>query len=84
MKKILIRLMSMAVSMGAGLVGTKIISAVWSKSTGEDAPSAAHPQAQQDTTLARLLIFAAISGASAACIQAATKRWAGQLEAKVD
>lgn len=83
MKKILIRFLSMGISMVAGLVGTKLISAVWSKSTGEEAPSAAHPKAQQDTTLTKLLIFAAISGASAACIQAATKRWAGQLEAKV-
>lgn len=80
MSKTVIRLMSMGVSMIAGLVGTKLISAIWRKSTGEQAPNLANPRAQQETTLTKLLVFAAISGAVASCIQAATKRWAGQLE----
>ncbi|GAA0203316.1 DUF4235 domain-containing protein [Glutamicibacter creatinolyticus] len=81
--KILIRLLSLGVSMLAGLVGTKLISAVWRKGTGEEPPSPANPKEQQQATVPKLLVFAAISGASAAVIQAITKRWTGQLEAKV-
>lgn len=80
--KILIRIASMGISLVAGMVGTKAVSAIWHKATGEQPPTPAHPEAQQHATMTKVLLFAAISGASAACIQAITKRWTGQLEAK--
>lgn len=69
--KVLVTLASMV----AGLIGTKIIGAIWKKVTGEMPPALANPDAQQRETLGKVLTFAVISGASAACIQVVAKRW---------
>lgn len=69
-------------SMVAGLIGTKIIGALWKKTTGEMPPTPTNPDAQQRATWGKVLTFAVISGASAACIQAVTKRWTQALVEK--
>lgn len=66
-------------SIGAGLLGTKIIGAIWKRATGEQPPTLANPEIQQRATIGRVLIFAIISGASAAVIQAVTRRWTQKL-----
>ena len=49
---------------------------------GGKLPTPANPEIQQRATLGKVLAFAAISGASAAVIQAVTKRWTGKLTDK--
>ncbi|WP_313810604.1 DUF4235 domain-containing protein [Glutamicibacter sp.] len=82
--KALIKIFSMTLSLVAGWVGAKLVSEIWKKSTGETPPSLGNPSAQHEEALAKVLTFAAISGASAAVIQALTKRWTRQLEAKAE
>ena len=77
--KLLVKLLVTAASLVAGLIGTKLIGAVWKKTTGEMPPTPANPDAQQRATLGKVLAFALISGASAASIQAVTKRWTQNL-----
>ncbi len=67
------------ISLLAGLAGAKIVSVLWSKTTGEEPPTPANPEVQKHASLGTVLAFALISGASAACIQAVTKRWTGKL-----
>ncbi len=71
----LTRLFGTAASVVAGLVGTKLISLIWKGVTGEQPPTPGNPEAQQRATIGKVLTFAIISGASAAVIQAVTKRW---------
>ena len=66
----------------AGLLGAKLVSSIWKGATGEKPPTPANPEIQQRATLGKVLAFAAISGASAAVIQAVTKRWTGKLTDK--
>lgn len=70
-----IRLLGTGVSLVAGLVGTKIIGALWKGTTGEEPPVKTNPEAQQNTTLGKVIAFAVISGSTAAVIQAITNRW---------
>lgn len=71
----LTRLLGTGVSLVAGLIGTKLIGAVWKGTTGEEPPTKTNPEAQQNTTLGKVLTFAIVSGATAAVIQAVTNRW---------
>ena len=73
--KSLVKMLATVTSIVAGLIGTKIISAVWKGATGEVPPTPANPEVQQRATIGKVLVFAVISGASAATIQAFTKRW---------
>lgn len=81
--KILVKLFGTVVSLAAGWLGTKLVSTVWKKTTGDLPPTLTNPEQQQQEKLGKVLSFAVISGASAAVIQAATKRWTRGLEAKV-
>lgn len=76
------RLLGTAASVVAGLVGTKLISAMWKRTTGEQPPTPANPEAQQRATLGKVLTFAIVSGASAAVIQTVTKRWTQKMTDK--
>ncbi len=80
---ILVKLFGTAVSLAAGWVGTKLVSTIWKKATGDLPPTLANPEQQKQEKLGKVLSFAVISGASAAVIQAVTKRWTRGLEAKV-
>jgi hypothetical protein len=55
---------------------------IWHKATGEEPPSLANPDKQQQAAAGKVLVFAVISGASASVIQAMAKRWTQKLEAK--
>ena len=77
-----IKTLGTVASVVAGLVGAKLISAIWKGATGETPPTPANPEAQQRATLGKVLGFAIVSGASAAVIQAVTKRWTQKLAAK--
>ena len=72
---IIARAIGTVASLLAGLLGAKIVSSLWRKTTGEDPPTPANPEAQQRANLGKVLAFAVISGASASVIQAVTKRW---------
>ncbi|GAA4374872.1 DUF4235 domain-containing protein [Paeniglutamicibacter cryotolerans] len=80
--KTLIKVLGTVTSVVAGLIGTKIISAIWRGATGEKPPSPANPEIQQRATIGKVLSFAIVSGASAAVIQAVTKRWTQKLAEK--
>lgn len=71
----LIKALGTAASIGVGLIGTKVISAIWKGFTGEKPPTPANPEVQQRATIGKVLTFAIVSGASAAVLQAVTKRW---------
>ena len=77
--KLIVKVLGTAVSLIAGLLGAKLIGRIWKGATGENPPTPANPEVQQRATLGKVLSFAAISGASAAIIQAMTKRWTGKL-----
>lgn len=80
--KILIKALGTAASIGAGLIGAKFVSALWKGFTGEQPPTPANPEAQQRATIGKVLTFAVVSGASAAVIQAVTKRWTQKMVEK--
>ncbi|PRB72646.1 DUF4235 domain-containing protein [Arthrobacter sp. MYb213] len=80
---IVAKLLGTLASLLTGWVGSKIVGALWQKTTGEHPPSVTNPEKQQQATLGKVLVFAVISGASAACIQALTKRWTRGLERRV-
>lgn len=77
--KMIIKLLGTVVSVVAGLVGAKLISSIWKGVTGEKPPTPTNPEVQQRATIGKVLSFAIVSGASAAVIQAVTKRWAQKL-----
>jgi hypothetical protein len=62
-------------SLLAGLLGAKLVSSLWRRTTGEEPPTLANPEVQQRANIGKVLAFAVISGASASVIQAVTKRW---------
>lgn len=77
--KLLTKAVTTGISLVAGLIGTKLIGFIWKGATGEEPPTPANPEAQQRATIGKALVFAIISGASAAVIQAITKRWTQKL-----
>lgn len=80
--KLLVKIFGTLISLGAGWLGAKLVSGIWHKATGEEPPSLANPDKQQQTAAGKVLVFAVISGASASVIQAMAKRWTQKLEAK--
>lgn len=80
--KVLVKILGTVASLLTGWLGAKVVSGLWKAITGEQPPSATNPEVQQEATLAKVLAFAIISGASAAAIQALTKRWTKELENK--
>lgn len=80
--KIPAKAIASAASLLAGLLGAKVVGAVWTRITGEEPPTPANPAAQQRAALGKVLAFAVFSGASAACIQALTNRWTRKLADK--
>lgn len=80
--KLLIKAMATGASLLAGLAGAKLVGAIWKGATGELPPNIANPEVQQRAKLGKVLAFAVVSGASAAVIQAVTKRWTQNLVEK--
>lgn len=78
----LIRLLGTGASLVAGLIGTKVIGAIWKGTTGEEPPTKTNPEAQQNATISKVVAFAVISGATAAVIQAMTNRWTQKMADK--
>ncbi|MDR2256668.1 MAG: DUF4235 domain-containing protein [Arthrobacter sp.] len=75
--KPLAKIVSTVVSLLAGLVGSALLSKVWTQVTGDDAPSKKNKDAQAQQSVARVVTFAAISAAVGALANAAAQR-AGQ------
>lgn len=80
--KVITKIFGTLASLAAGWLGSKLVTLIWKKSTGEVPPSIGNSDQQQQEKLSKVLSFAVISGASAAVIQAVTKRWTRKLEAK--
>ncbi len=80
--KLPVKILGVAASIVAGLLGAKLVGSIWKGATGENPPTLANPDVQQRATIGKVLAFAAVSGASASIIQAVTKRWAGKLADK--
>jgi uncharacterized membrane protein (DUF4010 family) len=66
-----IKLLGAGVSIGAGLVGTKVVNAVWEKSTGRKAPTG---KEDTPTSLRSALTFALISASVSTVIQVLANR----------
>ncbi|MDQ0632157.1 uncharacterized membrane protein (DUF4010 family) [Arthrobacter pascens] len=66
-----IKLLGAGVSIGAGLVGTKVVNAVWEKSTGRKPPTG---KEDTPTSLRSALTFALISATVSTVIQVLANR----------
>lgn len=66
-----IKLLGTGISLGAGLVGTKLVNTVWEKSTGKQAPTG---KDDTPTSLRSALTFALISASVSTIIQVLTNR----------
>ena len=66
-----IKLLGTGVSIGAGLVGTKVVNAVWEKSTGRKPPTG---KEDAPTSLRSALTFALISASVSTIIQVLANR----------
>lgn len=80
--KVLVKIFGTLASLLAGWLGAKLVSTLWKGATGQKPPTPGNPEQQQEAALGKVITFAFISGASAAVIQAVTKRWTRELEAK--
>ena len=80
--KLLIKPLTIAISLLAGMAGARISGAIWKGVTGELPPAVTNPEAQQRAKIGKVLAFAVISGATASVIQAVTKRWTQNLVEK--
>jgi Protein of unknown function (DUF4235) len=69
---LLIKLLGTGISIGAGLVGTKLVNAVWEKSTGNKPPTGKH--GDTTTSLRSALTFALISASVSTIIQVLANR----------
>ena len=69
---LLIKLLGTGISIGAGFVGTKVVNAVWEKSTGRKAPTGKHEDTP--TSLRSALTFALISASVSTIIQVLANR----------
>ncbi|MET4592395.1 MULTISPECIES: DUF4235 domain-containing protein [Micrococcaceae] len=67
-----IKLLGTGVSLGAGFLGTKVVNAVWEKSTGRKPPTGKHEDTP--TTLRSALTFALISASVSTIIQVLANR----------
>ncbi|GAA4053806.1 hypothetical protein GCM10023063_47890 [Arthrobacter methylotrophus] len=68
---LLIKLLGTGVSIGAGFVGTKLVNAVWEKTTGNKPPKG---HDDMETSLRSALTFALISATVNAIIQVVASR----------
>ncbi|WP_028267616.1 DUF4235 domain-containing protein [Arthrobacter sp. MA-N2] len=68
---LLIKLLGTGVSIGAGFVGTKLVNAVWEKTTGNKPPKG---HDDMETSLRSALTFALISATVSAVIQVVASR----------
>lgn len=68
---LLIKLLGTGVSIGAGFVGTKLVNALWEKSTGNKPPKG---HDDMETSLRSALTFALISASVSAVIQVFASR----------
>ncbi|GAA4655608.1 DUF4235 domain-containing protein [Arthrobacter cryoconiti] len=68
---IVFKLLSMGVSLGAGIVASKIVDTAWEKSTGNKPPK---DGADLENSMRSALIFALVSSAVAAIIQVVAGR----------
>ncbi|MBT2532609.1 DUF4235 domain-containing protein [Arthrobacter sp. ISL-48] len=66
-----IKLLGAGVSIGAGFIGTKVVNAVWEKSTGRKAPTG---KDDTPTSLRSALTFALISASVSTIIQVLANR----------
>lgn len=78
----LLKIVGMAVSIGAGLAGRKLVDVVWTKATGEEPPKPKDKEAQAEATLRHALGFAVLSSVVAAVIQVLTNRGTQQAIAR--
>lgn len=69
---ILIKLLGTAISIGAGIVATKLVDAVWEQSTGNKPPKDA---TNLEESLRDTLVFALVSAGVGAVIQTLTQRF---------
>lgn len=69
---LLIKLLGTGISIGAGFVGTKVVNAVWEKSTGRKAPTGKDEDTA--TSLRSALTFALISASVSTVIQVLANR----------
>jgi hypothetical protein len=60
-----------AVSIGAGLLASKIVDVVWKKTTGKDSPKR---DDDMENSLRSTLVFAVVSGAVSAIIRVLSQR----------
>jgi hypothetical protein len=60
-----------AVSIGSGLLASKIIDVVWKKTTGKDSPKS---DDDMENSLRSALVFAVVSGAVSAIIRVLSQR----------
>jgi len=67
-----IKLLGTGVSLGAGLVGTKLVNAIWEKTTGQKPPTGKNEDVP--TSLRSALTFALISASVSAIIQVLANR----------
>ncbi|MGG5170617.1 DUF4235 domain-containing protein [Pseudarthrobacter sp. J1738] len=68
---ILLKLLGTGVSIGAGIVGSKLVNAAWLKATGNKPPK---PGDEAESSLRQALVFALISGSVSTVIQVLTGR----------
>jgi hypothetical protein len=68
---VLIKLLGLAVGMGAGVAANKALEAIWSKSTGKPAPKDA---TNLEDSLPGVVLFAFAGGAVGAVIHVLTQR----------
>ncbi len=81
--KPLAKILSTVVSLVAGLIGSKVLSSVWTQVTGDDAPSKKNKEAQADQSIGRIVTFAAISAGVAALTNVAAQRGAERMVRRV-
>lgn len=66
-----LKVLGTAVSIGAGLLASKMIDVVWKKTTGKDSPKR---DDDMENSLRSTLVFAVVSGAVSAVIRVLSQR----------
>jgi hypothetical protein len=66
-----LKVLGTAVSIGAGLLASKIVDVVWKKTTGKDSPKR---DDDMENSLRSTLVFAVVSGAVSAIIRVLSQR----------
>jgi hypothetical protein len=66
-----LKVLGTAVSIGAGLLASKIVDVVWKKTTGKDSPKS---DVDMENSLRSTLVFAVVSGTVSAVIRVLSQR----------